>query len=75
MINLTSFFCFILGQEAKKLFADAQELLKSITKNNLLQARGIVGLYPAVSFGDDIILLNDDHETEIGRLYGIRQQV
>lgn len=43
-----------VGEEAKKLFADAQTMLKEITEQKLLQVRGLVGLYPANTVGDDV---------------------
>lgn len=42
------------GKEAKQLFEDANNLLESIIKNNLLEARAVMGLFPANSIGDDI---------------------
>ena len=42
------------GIEAKKLFDDAQVLLKDIVKNKSLKAKAVFGLYPANAFGDDI---------------------
>ena len=42
------------GIEAKKLFNDAQDLLKEIVKNKSLKARAVFGLFPANSLGDDI---------------------
>ena len=45
-----------VGEEARKLFADAENMLKKIVKENLLEARGIVGFYPASSTEDDIIV-------------------
>ncbi len=44
------------GIEAKKLFQDAQNLLKDIVKNKSLKARAVFGLFPANSRGDDIDL-------------------
>ncbi|MES2518010.1 MAG: methionine synthase [Bacteroidota bacterium] len=46
----------IVGAEAKKLFNDANVLLKEIIDNKLLTARAVVGFYPANAVGDDIIL-------------------
>jgi 5-methyltetrahydrofolate--homocysteine methyltransferase len=43
-----------VGVEAKKLFNDAQALLKDIVKNKSLKARGVFGLFPANSIEDDI---------------------
>jgi 5-methyltetrahydrofolate--homocysteine methyltransferase len=42
------------GIEAKKLFDDAQVLLKDIVKNKSLKAKAVFGLYPANAVGDDI---------------------
>ena len=45
-----------VGDEAKKLFDDAQTLLKRILDEKLLTARGVIGFWPANSVGDDIVL-------------------
>jgi 5-methyltetrahydrofolate--homocysteine methyltransferase len=44
------------GTEAKKLFADAQALLKTIVDGKLLRARATYGFFPAHREGDDIVL-------------------
>jgi len=44
----------VKGVEAKKLFDDAQHYLDEIIKNKLITARGVLGLLPAVSDGDDV---------------------
>ncbi len=46
----------VVGKEAKKLFDDAQALLKEIIENKSLQAKAALGFFPANSLGDDIIL-------------------
>lgn len=43
-----------VGSEAKKLFAEAQEMLQDFVKNKRVELNGIVGFYPANSVGDDI---------------------
>jgi 5-methyltetrahydrofolate--homocysteine methyltransferase len=43
-----------VGEEAKKLFNDAQALLKEIVKNKSLKAKAVFGLFPANAIGDDI---------------------
>ena len=48
------------GDEAKKLFNDAQELLKRIVAEKLLVARGVYGFWPAGSDGDEIIVYSAD---------------
>ena len=37
----------VVGQEAKKLFQDAQEILSRLIQDNLLAARGVFGFWPA----------------------------
>ena len=44
------------GEEARKLFADAQALLRRVIDEKLLTARGVIGLWPATRDGDDIAL-------------------
>ena len=42
------------GEEARKLFGDAQALLQRVTQDGSLTARGVLGLWPARRVGDDI---------------------
>jgi len=46
----------VVGKEAKKLFEDAQALLKEIIANKSLQAKAALGFFPVNSLGDDIIV-------------------
>ncbi|KQC01378.1 methionine synthase [Pedobacter sp. Hv1] len=46
----------LVGDEAQKLFDDAQVLLKRIVAEKLLTAKGVIGFWPANSVGDDIVL-------------------
>lgn len=50
-------------------------MLKKIVKERLLVARGVVGLFPARTRGDDIVVLSEDSASSVGVLYGLRQQV
>ncbi len=45
-----------IGEEAKKLYADANELLDRIIAEKLLTAKGVYGFWPAHSSGDDILI-------------------
>ncbi len=45
-----------VGDEAKKLFDDAQVLLKRIVEEKLLTAKAVFGFWPAQAIGDDIEL-------------------
>jgi len=64
-----------VGKEAKKCFDDAQAMIQEIIKTGALQARGIVGIFPAHSDGDDIVLYKDDDRKEVSKtLHTLRQQ-
>ncbi|MEO1654566.1 MAG: vitamin B12 dependent-methionine synthase activation domain-containing protein, partial [Bacteroidota bacterium] len=43
----------VVGEEAKKLFADAQEMLKKLIDEKLLTAKAVFGFFPANSDGKD----------------------
>ncbi len=53
----------IVGEEARKLFDDAQNLLLDLINDRSLQARAVVGFWPANAVDDDI-LLHDFEEIE-----------
>lgn len=62
----------VKGEEARKLFADAQQLLSEIKEQKLLTLQGVVGIFPARSEGDDI-LVTDPKGREV-RLPMLRNQ-
>ena len=63
------------GPAARELYGDAQDLLRFITSDNLLTARGVYGFWPAWSDGDDIVLVEDaDTSREVVRFPMLRQQ-
>ncbi|AEG30813.1 methionine synthase [Thiomicrospira cyclica] len=65
----------VVGEEAKKVFADAQAMLKQIIDEKWLTARAVIGFYPANAVGDDIELYTDDKRaTLLTRLHNLRQQ-
>jgi len=47
-----------VGEAARQLYDDAQKLLDRIIAEKLLTAKAVVGLFPAASVGDDIVLHN-----------------
>lgn len=64
-----------VGAEARRLFDDANRLLDSIVRDSLLQAKGVMGIFPANSVGDDILLYKDESRSEvIAKLCMLRQQ-
>jgi len=52
-----------VGKEARQLFDDANRLLQEIVDKKLLQAKAVVGFYPANAADDDVIL--HDFEEQI----------
>ena len=65
----------VVGDEAKKVFADGQAMLKKIIEGRWLTANAVVGLYPAQRVGDDIVLYADEsRQQQVMTWYGLRQQ-
>jgi 5-methyltetrahydrofolate--homocysteine methyltransferase len=65
-----------LGPQAQELYRDAQDLLERIVKDGLLQARGVVGMFPANSVcDDDIEVYADPERAELRAVFRtLRQQ-
>ena len=65
----------VVGTHARELFEDAQVMLKKIISERWLEARAVIGFFPANSDGDDIILYADESRTErLEILHHLRQQ-
>jgi 5-methyltetrahydrofolate--homocysteine methyltransferase len=65
-----------VGAEAKKLFDDAQVMLKRIVEEKWVTASAVVGFWPANSVGDDIEVYTDDTRSKrLATLYTLRQQI
>ena len=65
----------VVGVEATKLFKDAQSMLSKIISENWVQAKAVVGLFPANSVGDDIEIYEDvTRNNLIHKQYSLRQQ-
>ncbi len=63
------------GKEATKLYEDANKLLDKIIKEKLIRAKGVIGIFPANTTGDDIEIYKDETRKEaIATLHTIRQQ-
>ncbi len=66
----------IVGVEAKKLFNDAQSILRRIIDENWLTAKAVIGFFPANAVNDDDIELyaNDERAEVKAVLRNLRQQ-
>jgi len=67
-----------VGEEAKKLFDDAQKMIKEISKEKCLKANGVWGIFPCNSNEEDDIILYDplceNEKKQIGVFHTLRQQ-
>lgn len=66
----------VVGTEAKSVFDDAQAMLKKIIAEQWIQAKAVIGFYPANTIGhDDIELFTDEsRQTSLMTLHHLRQQ-
>ncbi|MHA3774045.1 methionine synthase [Verrucomicrobiota bacterium sgz303538] len=64
------------GEQARKLFADAQELLDRVIRENMLEARAVYGFFPANAVGDDVEVYTDESRAEaVTTFHFLRQQM
>ncbi|MBW5408118.1 methionine synthase [Morganella morganii] len=65
----------VVGEEARRLFKDANAMLDELDKTGTLTPRGVAGIFPANRIGDDIAVYRDASREEI-LLYShhLRQQ-
>ena len=66
----------VVGQEATKLYKDATALLQKIVDEKWLEARAVIGIFPANACSDDDIEVyaNDDRTEVKAVLKNLRQQ-
>ncbi|MGQ0286351.1 methionine synthase [Pasteurellaceae bacterium 22721_9_1] len=63
------------GEEARRVWNDAQRVLDELEQNGKLNPSGIMGIFPAYRTGDDIeIYQNSDRTLLAGKCYHLRQQ-
>jgi len=60
----------VVGEEAQKLFKDAQAMLRDIKKGGWLTLKAAYGIFPANSAGEEIKL---GENGELGSFYALRQ--
>ena len=67
----------VVGKEARRLFDDAQAMLEKIVSEKWLQARAVIGLFPANTVNDDDVeLYTDESRTEVQTTFHfLRQQM
>jgi 5-methyltetrahydrofolate--homocysteine methyltransferase len=62
----------IVGKEATKLYNDANALLDKLVAEKWLQAKGVVGFWPAAANGDEVAV---QHNGQTVQLQFLRQQI
>ncbi|WP_418139634.1 methionine synthase [Oceanimonas smirnovii] len=65
----------VVGEEAKRLFADANAMLDTLEAEGELSCAGVIGLFPANSVGDDVEIYADESRSQVlHTLRFLRQQ-
>ena len=65
-----------VGEAARDLFKDAQQLLTRIVDEHWIKARAVVGFWPANALGDDIELYTDESRAQVlTTCHTLRQQM
>jgi 5-methyltetrahydrofolate--homocysteine methyltransferase len=63
-----------VGPKAKELFDDGQKLLEQIVRSKLLEARAVIGFFPANSVLEDIEVYADESRHLLTTFHTLRQQ-
>lgn len=65
----------IIGKEATSLYNDAQKILAQMVKNPNLKPKAVVGMFPAVSHGEEVeIFDSESKQKSLGVFPMLRQQ-
>jgi 5-methyltetrahydrofolate--homocysteine methyltransferase len=70
----------VVGEQARNLYKDAQNMLEKVINEKLLQAKGVIGFFPANTVNDDDIALyafngqEEDRSQVMSTLHQLRQQ-
>jgi len=59
----------VKGEEARKLFAEAINVLDELQKKKLITANAVLGIFPANSVGDDIEIYTDESRKSILKIF------
>lgn len=62
------------GEEAKKLFHDAEIMLNKIINENIFQPKAVFGLWHATSSNEDVHLFNGNEDKSFATFHFLRQQ-
>ena len=65
----------VVGEQARELFKDAQTMLEMIVAENWLEARAVIGFWPAACSNNDDIRVFDQAGNALADLHHMRQQM
>jgi 5-methyltetrahydrofolate--homocysteine methyltransferase len=65
-----------VGSEAKKVYDEAQEMLKEIIANNSMSLKGVVGIFPAntTANGEDVEVFADESRSTVAHTFHMLRQ-
>lgn len=63
----------VKGEEAQKLYDDAKNMLELIISEKWLEAKAVIGLFPAYSIGDSVVVSGSDNN-ELTTFHFLRNQ-
>ncbi len=64
------------GEAARNLYEDATAMLKQIVAEKWLEARAVIGFWPAAGRGDDVVLFKDEtRKDKLATFHTLRQQM
>jgi 5-methyltetrahydrofolate--homocysteine methyltransferase len=64
----------VVGVAAHKVFEDAQQLLEQVVKDDILQCKGVSGIFAANAVGDDIEIYDPNNSALLHTQISLRQQ-
>ena len=64
----------VVGEQATTLYKDAQSMLSQLIDENWLQAKAVIGIFPAQQVNDDDIEVTDVHGQCLAHFITLRQQ-
>lgn len=68
----------VVGESARQLYADGQKMLERLINEKWVQAKAVIGLFPANSVGDDVLIFPADgtnRQTPLATAHFLRQQM
>ncbi len=64
----------VKGEEARKIYDDAQKMLERILNEKWLRAEGVIGIYPARAVGDSVEVFSPDQSRKLADFHFLRNQ-